>query len=120
MEKALGITVNLLDRSASSGDDAVAAIGLGSEGFDPLLEAQLRYHYSPTDETRYTGFDALPAAMELYLTHNRSGLTDTRFLGFPFHYWYTAQFLLILFIGLCLIYARATDKMNKRLGIEDE
>ncbi len=35
-------------------------------------------------------------AMELYLIHNRSVLTDTIFLGFPFHYFYTAVFLLIL------------------------
>lgn len=46
----------------------------------------------------------LPEIMKLYLTHNQSVLTDTRFLGFPFHYFYTAVFLLILFIGLCIVY----------------
>lgn len=46
----------------------------------------------------------LPGIMKLYLTHNQSKLTDTTFLGFPFHYFYTAVFLLILFIGLCIVY----------------
>ena len=44
----------------------------------------------------------LPDIMKLYLTHNQSVLTDTKFLGFPFHYFYTAVFLLILFI--CTLY----------------
>ena len=58
-------------------------------------------------------------AMELYLIHNRSVLTDTKFLGFPFHYFYTAVFLLILFVGLCLLYCIRTDLFNKKYGIED-
>jgi hypothetical protein len=49
-------------------------------------------------------FANLPAIMKLYLTHNQSFLTDSKFLGFPFHYFYTAVFLLILFVGLCIIY----------------
>jgi len=49
-------------------------------------------------------FSGLPAIMSLYLTHNQSKLTDTKFLGFPFHYFYTAVFLLILFIALCIVY----------------
>lgn len=58
-------------------------------------------------------------AMELYLIHNRSVLTDTIFLGFPFHYFYTAVFLLILFVGLCWLYCVRTDMFNKKYGIED-
>jgi len=58
-------------------------------------------------------------AMDLYLIHMRSVLTDTPFLGFPFHYFYTAVFLLILFVGLCWIYCRRTDMFNKKYGIED-
>jgi len=49
-------------------------------------------------------------AMTLYMTHNRSFLTDTKFLGFPFHYFYTAVFLLLLFVGLCVIYCIKADK----------
>lgn len=58
-------------------------------------------------------------AMGLYLIHNRSVLTDTKFLGFPFHYFYTAVFLLILFVGLCWLYCIRTDMFNKKYGIED-
>lgn len=58
-------------------------------------------------------------AMDLYLIHNRSVLTDTRFLGFPFHYFYTAVFLLILFVGLCWLYCVRTDMFNKKYGVED-
>jgi putative solute:sodium symporter small subunit len=58
-------------------------------------------------------------AMPLYLIHNQSVLTDTKFLGFPFHYFYTAVFLLILFVVLCLIYCVRTDRINTKLNIVD-
>ncbi len=54
--------------------------------------------------------------MNLFLTHNRSVLTDTEFLGFPFHYFYTAVFLLILFVSLCWIYCYIIDKINIKNG----
>jgi putative solute:sodium symporter small subunit len=62
---------------------------------------------------------SLPSIMEKYLIHNQSVLTDTVFLGFPFHYFYSAVFLLILFVGLCWIYCMRTDRRNAKLGIED-
>lgn len=65
------------------------------------------------------GRDQIMETMGLYLIHNRSFLTDTRFLGFPFHYFYTAVFLLILFVGLCWLYCVRTDMYNKKYGIED-
>lgn len=58
----------------------------------------------------------IPDIMSLYLTHNRSVLTDTVFLGFPFHYFYTAVLLLVLFIGLCWIYCYRTDKLHAKLN----
>lgn len=119
LREALTVTVNLLDPRAESADAAVEALGLGTEGFDPLLIEQLKYHFAAGDTSTYDDIRGLPEIMELYLTHNRSFLTDTMFLGFPFHYYYTAQFLLILFVLLCLIYARSMDKLNKRLGIEE-
>ncbi len=61
--------------------------------------------------------ELLPTIITKYMVHNRSVLTDTSFLGFPFHYFYTAVFLLILFVGLCYIYARQIEKMNKQFGI---
>ncbi|MCF8380278.1 MAG: DUF4212 domain-containing protein [Bacteroidales bacterium] len=66
-----------------------------------------------------TARESVPSIMEKYLIHNQSFLTDTKFLGFPFHYFYTAIFLLVLFIGLCLIYCIKTDQMNSKLSIED-
>jgi putative solute:sodium symporter small subunit len=63
---------------------------------------------------------ALPEIMKLYLVHNQSFLTDFMFLGFPFHYWYTAQFLLILFVILCLIYAVLIDRMNREYDFIEE
>ncbi len=54
--------------------------------------------------------------MVLYMTHNRSVLTDTIFLGFPFHYFYTSVFLLLFFIGLCWFYCYKTDKLHARLN----
>ncbi len=62
-------------------------------------------------------FQMLPAIMKLYLTHNQSGLTDIKFLGFPFHYFYTAVFLLILFVGLCIIYNILIEWRLKKQGI---
>lgn len=64
-------------------------------------------------------FTELDAVMAKYLIHNQSFLTDFKFLGFPFHYFYTAVFLLILFVGLCLLYCVRTDRMNKELEIAD-
>jgi len=54
--------------------------------------------------------------MKLYLTHNRSFLTDTIFLGFPFHYFYTAIFLLVLFVVLCWIYSFVIDRVHSKMG----
>lgn len=61
----------------------------------------------------------LPAIMEKYLVHNQSFLTDFKFLGFPFHYFYTSVFLLILFVGMCWLYCIRTDSLNKKLGFTD-
>lgn len=62
----------------------------------------------------------LPGIMSLYLTHNRSVLTDTIFLGFPFHYFYSAVFLLVFFIGLCWIYCYRTDKLHAKLNFIEQ
>lgn len=51
--------------------------------------------------------------MDRYLIHNQSVLTDTIFLGFPLHYFYTAVFLLVLFVGLCLAYCLMMDRLEK-------
>lgn len=64
-------------------------------------------------------FNNLPGIMKLYLTHNRSELTDTVFLGFPFHYFYTAVFLLVLFVGLCIAYNILIEWRLKKEGITE-
>lgn len=63
--------------------------------------------------------EVIPGIMKKYLVHNQSFLTDTKFLGFPFHYFYTSVFLLILFIGLCLTYCIKIDLLNAKLHIEE-
>jgi len=68
-----------------------------------------------TDENK----DMVESIMPMYLTHNRSVLTDITFLGFPFHYFYSAVFLLVLFIGLCYAYCVQIDKQNKKLQISE-
>jgi putative solute:sodium symporter small subunit len=84
------------------------------------------YHILPL-EINAEGFDAftdenkkiVAAAMPLYMIHNQSVLTDTKFLGFPFHYFYSAVFLLILFIALCYAYCVMIDKYNKKMEIAE-
>ena len=61
--------------------------------------------------------EKVPAVMAKYLIHNQSFLTDFKFLGFPFHYFYTAVFLLILFVGLCWIYCYRTDKKLSKFEV---
>lgn len=57
--------------------------------------------------------------MSLYTIHNQSFLTDFKFLGFPFHYFYTSVFLLILFVGLCWVYCKRIDVVHKKLKINE-
>lgn len=57
--------------------------------------------------------------MSRYLIHNRSVLTDTIFLGFPFHYFYTAVILLVLFVFLCWLYCITADSQNRKHNIQD-
>ena len=97
---------------------AIGAIGLEDKGFDKIMRGLL-----PTSLVVVPGAElsgevktAIPAIMDLYLIHLRSALTDTTFLGFPFHYWFTAQFLLILFVLLCFIYAKAIDRVLIKHG----
>jgi len=72
-----------------------------------------------TETTNFTDSDKqiIETCVPLYTIHNQSFLTDFKFLGFPFHYFYSAVFLLTLFVGLCWYYCYLTDKRNKRLQI---
>ncbi len=61
--------------------------------------------------------NSLPGIMKMYLIHNQSFLTDFKFLGFPFHYFYTAEFLLILFVLLCVLFSWRIERLQKRFNI---
>lgn len=48
---------------------------------------------------------------------NASGegpLTEATFLGFPFHYWFTGQFLILWFIFLCLVFNLGVDRLAEQ------
>ncbi len=77
------------------------------------LRADLMKNFSKENKTKIKGI------MSLYLTHNQSVLTDTIFLGFPFHYFYTAIFLLVLFVALCWVYCFIIDRMHSESGIKN-
>lgn len=90
-------------------------------GFAPAgLQANIiAFNLNDTDIQQLSENDinALPGIMKLYLIHNQSFLTDTKFLGFPFHYFYTGEFLLILFVLLCLVYSKRIDRLQKKYSI---
>lgn len=102
---------------------AINAIANEKTGIDPTnnKEVILPYNlYAVNSELTAEEMEALPETMKLYLTHNQSFLTDTQFLGFPFHYFYTAEFLLILFVILCLIYSIRITQLQKKYSINEE
>lgn len=101
---------------------ASASIGLQNEGFDKIMVDLLPTSLIKVENQSVSEENQklLPEIMELYLVHNQSFLTDTTFLGFPFHYWYTGQFLLILFVVLCLIYAKQIDRINSKYDFVEE
>ncbi|MGD8778175.1 MAG: DUF4212 domain-containing protein [Ignavibacteria bacterium] len=103
-------------------DLTVKTLDLQSSGFDKimidLLPTSLVKLNSEAFPEEYKS--ALPGIMKLYLVHNQNFFTDFIFLGFPFHYWYTAQFLLIMFVVLCIIYAASIEKANKKFNFVEE
>ncbi|MBI9071181.1 MAG: DUF4212 domain-containing protein [Melioribacteraceae bacterium] len=110
------------DPNEETTNAAVLNFGLSDEGFDKIMidlipNSLVKVENNLLSENVKT---ELPNVMNLYLVHNQSFLTDFKFLGFPFHYWYTAQFLLILFVLLCLFYAVSIDKMNKKHDFVEE
>ncbi len=94
-----------------------AAKYMGVEAY--TLEAKLIPLELAAAQSSAINVQEIESIMAKYLIHNQSYLTDFVFLGFPFHYFYTAVFLLILFVALCLYYCIATDIAMKRLGIEE-
>jgi len=97
---------------------AIGAIGLADNGFDRIMRALLPSSLVPVTGSalRAEIKNEIPAIMDRYLIHNRSALTDFTFLGFPFHYWFTGQFLLIFFVVLCFVYAKMITKIMEKHG----
>ncbi len=110
------------DLDSEAYEQAAISIGLKSEGFDKIMIDLLPYSLLKVEnETLKEEYkNELPGIMKLYLVHNQNALTDFKFLGFPFHYWYTAQFLLILFVVLCLVYALVIEKTNLKHDFVEE
>jgi putative solute:sodium symporter small subunit len=101
----------------------INAIANEKTGVDPTNNKAAILPYSLNlDYKELTASDkeALPKIMKLYLTHNQSFLTDIKILGFPFHYFYTAEFLLILFVGLSLFYSIRITHLQKEFSIKEE
>lgn len=99
---------------------ALASVPLGLKSDDLLtvfLPLELRSELA--GEFTEANKKIVERAVPLYTTHNQSVLTDTKFLGFPFHYFYTSVFLLILFIAICWFYSFTTDKINRKLQISE-
>ena len=91
-----------------------------STGIDPTKNKEAILPYSLNAENKELStqeMEDLPKVMKLYLTHNQSFLTDTKFLGFPFHYFYTAEFLLILFVLMSLFYSIRITQIQKKFSI---
>jgi len=103
-------------------DVTASTLGLENAGFDKIMIDLLPTSLMKLEQESFPEECRanLPGIMELYLVHNQSFLTDFNFLGFPFHYWYTAQFLLIMFVVLCFIYARSIDKANVKHNFVEE
>ncbi len=115
-------TIFLNEPNNESVKIAAASIGLATEGIDKLMLDLLPFSLTKIEHEGMCSkcTTSIPEIMKLYLVHNQSGLTKFRFLGFPFHYWYTAQFLLIMFVLLCLVYAKVIDKMNVKHDFVEE
>jgi putative solute:sodium symporter small subunit len=115
-------TVAIAARQAQIRELAAGVIGLENTGFDKLMADLLPSYLVVVDSDRLSVAtrQTLPTIMDNYLIHNQNVFTEMRMLGFPFHYWYSAQFLLIMFVVLCWVYAKMTDRMHQRHGFVEE
>ena len=119
MKEAFSLSVAKLTPGTPPNPATVAAaLEMESEEFGVVM-AELLPHALVAVEGAAMSPD-LPAIMEKYCTHPRGPLTDFTFIGFPFHYWYTAQLLLIIFVLLCLAYAFRIEKLYRKHDFVEE
>ncbi|MBN2572550.1 MAG: DUF4212 domain-containing protein [Ignavibacteriales bacterium] len=108
--------------SVESINQTISSLELDEDGLDKILRDLIPSSLIAVNSENLSDNckEQIPSIMSLYLIHNQSELTNFTFLGFPFHYWYTAQFLLIMFVILCLIYAVLIEKINKKHDFVEE
>jgi putative solute:sodium symporter small subunit len=122
-EKLTGSIDNITDKQYVKAKHELASIaspllGLSEQDVRTSL-VSIELHAGMMDGLFEKSRETIPAAMSTYLIHNQSFLTDARIFGFPFHYFYTAVFLLVLFVGLCWLYCVRADRRDAILGIDN-
>ncbi len=106
------------DKGVANVANVVKALGLED---DIVLKGVVPFALVPMEGTALSmTAPEIPAIMEKYLIHFQSFLTDTKLFGFPFHYFYSAVFLLTLFNLICLVYCFVIDGVMKKHGMESE
>ncbi len=96
----------------------ISALGIGE---DIVLKGVVPYALVPvTAAPPAATADEIPGIMDKYLIHYQSFLTDSKLFGFPFHYFYSAVFLLTLFNLICLVYCKVIDGVMKKHGMESD
>ena len=119
LKEAFSISAGKLTANQSLDPEAVAdALALKTEPFGQIMIELLPHSLVQPGSSTYSS--ALPAVMEKFCTHPQGPLTNLKFMGFPFHYWYTAQFLLIFFVLLCLLYAHRIEKLYLKHNFIEE
>jgi len=100
--------------------DIVSAVNVLGLSEDLVLKGAIPYALTPLQESTAMTAAEIPAIMEKYLIHYQSFFTDSKLFGFPFHYFYSAVFLLILFNLICLVYCYVIDGVMKKYGMESD
>jgi uncharacterized membrane protein len=119
LKEALSMTVVKLTPGQSLDPQVLAkTLNLETNKFGRIMTELLPYSLVQPQSATYNS--ALPDIMEKYCMHPQGPLTNLKFLGFPFHYWYTAQFLLILFVLLCLVFAFRIEKLYRKNNYVEE
>ena len=106
------------DHGVANVGNVVKALGIED---DIVLKGVVPFALVPMEGAALTTTaPEIPAIMEKYLIHFQSFLTDSKLFGFPFHYFYSAIFLLTLYNLICLVYCYVIDGVMKKHGMESD